>query len=295
MSKPFELVSDVQDDADVSSVVALSLYEKDNSVWALQAIESILNQTYTDFLLIVVIDGPIDNEMRSLLKDKADHTHNFMLVEMEENSGLSVCMNSAINLVLQRFKSIEYFFRMDSDDKSLPDRLSKQVLFFKRHPEISILGTSLVEINEKGRIVGRRILPEKHESILKLLPRRCPINHPTVGIRMSVFEQGFRYRDDLRNTQDYYLWIDLMVEGFKFANLQETLLQFRRVKNFYKRRGIKKSFNEFSARIHAMKKLQKMNASNLFYAIAVLGLRMMPSKIVKLAYKVDRYSSKDKV
>jgi len=103
-----------------------------------------------------------------------------------------------------------------------------------------------------------------------------------------VFEKGFTYDARLMNTQDYFLWVTLASNGFIFRNLKDRLLKFRRVNNFYKRRGLSKSINEFRARVFAMVKLRQLNAYNLFYACSVLLLRLMPGKIVKLAYKLDR-------
>jgi hypothetical protein len=114
------------------------------------------------------------------------------------------------------------------------------------------------------------------------------MNHPTVVFRYSVFEQGFKYRENLLNTQDYFLWIELSAAGFQFANLSEKLLRFRRVNDFYKRRGLQKTINEFKARMFAMRALNKFSISNLLYAISVLTLRLMPPIIVKFAYKLDR-------
>jgi hypothetical protein len=71
--------------------------------------------------------------------------------------------------------------------------------------------------------------------------------------------------------------------------LSDKLLKFRRVNDFYKRRGISKSLNEFRARFYAMKVLKKYSFGNIVYAFAVLGLRVMPGRVIKIAYKLDRY------
>ena len=62
----------------------------------------------------------------------------------------------------------------------------------------------------------------------------------------------------------------------------------RRVNDFYKRRGLTKSLNEFKARFIAMRKLHRYSVFNTVYALAVLGLRLMPARVVKWAYKFDR-------
>ena len=289
MSNSFKVSNPADLSRHVESVVAMAVYAGDRLDWTARAVDSILAQDYDDFLFVVVVDGDIDQQMLSYLEQTAENTQNVVLIRGEQNVGLSQCMNYVIGYTLDNFPGAQYFFRMDADDISEPERLSRQVAFLRQHEDVSVLGSSLVEINEKGKVVGQRLLPLDHDQIKKVFPRRCALNHPTVAVKMSVFEQGFRYRPDLMNTQDYFLWIELCSKGFKFANLPDTLLKFRRVNDFYKRRGLNKSLNEFKARFYAMKALKSRTPLNVVYAFAVIVLRLMPAKLIKLAYKIDRY------
>lgn len=270
-------------------VIGMSVYEKDRIDWLNRAIESIVNQSYENYVFVIVIDGPVPHTMKQTLTLAAQQSPKIMLVQSESNLGLSACMNHVIEYALQNLPKAQVFFRMDADDISLKHRLLKQLEYLRSHSDIDMLGTSLVEVNEKGRKVGKRLLPQSHEEIKAMLPKRCAINHPTVAIKMDIFKKGYRYREDLRNTQDYFLWVDLCAGGYRFANLSDTLLKFRRVNDFYKRRGLSKSINEYKARFYAMKQLKAYSLSNLAYANAVIVLRFMPSKLIKLAYKLDRY------
>jgi glycosyltransferase involved in cell wall biosynthesis len=286
-SEHFSLIRSENSILYAPSIVGLAVYGGDRLNWLEQSIVSILSQSYHDFLLIVVIDGKISNDIYEFLIAAEIKHPNIWLIHSTVNSGLSSCMN----LVIEHAATLnaKYFFRMDSDDISLPERFASQVLFFENNPKVDVLGTSLIEINEVGKKVGKRKLPASHGEILRIFPRRCAINHPTVAIRFSVFGAGFRYKEELKNTQDYFFWTDLMAAGYRFANLPEPLLEFRRVNDFYKRRGLSKSLNEFKARFYAMKKLNRYTIGNVVYAFAVLFLRLMPAKVVKLAYKLDRY------
>lgn len=287
MSKHYSIVQSDKDVAQATAIVGMAVYSEDRIDWVKQALESIENQIYNDFVLILVIDGDVSADMEGFLHQFVEAKPRIMLVKSEKNMGLSVSMNYAVDIA--KAYNPSYFFRMDADDISLPERFAKQITFFEKNPKVSILGSSLIEVNEKGKTVGKRNLPLKHGEILRFLPKRCSINHPTVAIRFSVFEQGFRYREDLMNTQDYFFWAELAAAGFKFANLKQKLLKFRRVNDFYKRRGFSKSINEFKARFYTMKVLKKYSVGNVVYAFAVLGLRLMPARIVKVAYKIDRY------
>ncbi|MGQ8364623.1 glycosyltransferase [Glaciecola sp. 1036] len=278
-----------EEDSKPEALIGMAIHNRDNFLWILQAIDSIVEQSYTKFVFVIIFDGPIDETLRQSLIEKIDLHSKIQLIENENNSGLSTCMNYIFDQVFHLYPWVKYFFRMDADDISMGDRIEKQVRFFEQHPNIDILGTSLVEINESGKIVGKRIMPKSHLKIVSILPRRCPINHPTVGFRASIIRAGFRYKENYMNTQDYFFWVDLCAAGYKFANLKEVLLQFRRVNDFYKRRGFSKSINEFSARRYAMKRLKKLNFVNLTHALIILFIRMLPSKIIKIMYKLDRF------
>ncbi|GGA78544.1 glycosyl transferase [Neiella marina] len=271
---------------EVESIVGMAVYAGDRVDWVALAIESVLRQTYQDFLLCVVIDGPIAPDMRDLLTKLDKEQQRMVLIESETNLGLAACMNGVIDYANEFSPS--FFFRMDSDDICFRGRLARQVKFFRDNPGVSVVGSSLVEIDEKGSSVGRRKMPKKHHEIMRFMPKRCSLNHPTIAIRYDVLEQGFRYNPQLQNTQDYFLWVDLAVAGFQFANINKPLLKFRRAKGFFKRRGLSKSFNEFRARLYAMKKLDRVSPGNLFYACSVFVIRMMPPPLLKFAYKLDR-------
>ena len=289
MSKQFTFLTTPDLYEPLETVVSMAVYMEDRLEWVEQAINSVLQQSYQSFVYVIVIDGEINAKIYTYLCDICRQNKQMVLVLNRSNSGLSSCMNFVIDWVLSDHVEAKYFFRMDADDISEKDRLASQIDYLENHQKVSILGCALKEINEHGLIVGKRKLPVKHGDIVKFLPKRCSINHPTVAIRFNVFKDGFRYNNALRNTQDYFLWIELAAAGYQFANLAEKLLQFRRVNDFYKRRGLAKSFNEFKARFYAMKALKRYTTGNILYAFAVLLLRLMPSKVVKLAYKLDRF------
>lgn len=264
----------------------MAVYHNDCLAWLQQAVSSVLCQSYQSFIYLIVIDGPVSDEITAFLNDTATNDNRIVLAKNAENVGLAASMNFAIEWGMAL--SLNYFFRMDADDISLPERLEKQVSFLNNHEKVGVLGAALTEINEAGEKVGARIMPASHAQIVRVLPRRCSMNHPTVAFRYDVFRQGFRYDAELKNTQDYFLWIQLASEGIVFCNLKDRLLEFRRVNNFYKRRGLTKSLNEFRARLFAMRALRRLTPWNLIYASGVLTMRLMPARIVKMAYRMDR-------
>jgi len=289
LSKQFSFLTPTDMHESCEALVGMAVYKEDRLEWVEQAINSILQQTYQNFVYVIVIDGEINQNIYTYLCDLCRLNKKMILVLNRSNLGLSACMNFIVDWALFEHGDTKYFFRMDADDISEKNRFSSQIAYLEKHQNVSVLGCALKEINENGLIVGKRALPIKHGDIIKFLPKRCSINHPTVAIRFKIFKDGFRYNRELRNTQDYFFWIELAEAGYQFANLGEKLLQFRRVNDFYKRRGLTKSLNEFKARFYAMSLLKRYTIGNIVYAFAVLLLRLMPSKVVKLAYKFDRY------
>jgi|TARA_Y100000588_G_scaffold394512_1_gene515394 glycosyltransferase involved in cell wall biosynthesis len=283
----FSILHDKNKKQHVESIVAMAVYQADNAKWLREAIDSITKQTYINFLFVIVIDGPVPQAISGVLNDAVKRDDRIILTQNSHNIGLASCMNAVIDFSMQ-FKPT-FFVRMDADDISEEHRLLRQITYLKRHSNISVLGSALTEINESGFKVGARVMPASHKQIVRILPRRCSLNHPTVVIRYNVFNDGHRYNGDLLNTQDYFFWITLASKGYIFRNLKDRLLKFRRVNNFYKRRGLSKSLNEFKARVYAITKLKQFSPYNFFYACGVLSLRLMPGKIVKLAYKLDRH------
>ena len=287
MINQFSILHDKNKKQHVESIVAMAVYQADNAKWLREAIDSITKQTYINFLFVIVIDGPVPQAISGVLNDAVKRDDRIILAQNSHNIGLASCMNAVIDFSMQ-FKPT-FFVRMDADDISEEHRLLRQITYLKRHSNISVLGSALTEINESGFKVGARVMPASHKQIVRILPRRCSLNHPTVVIRYNVFNDGHRYNGDLLNTQDYFFWITLASKGYIFRNLKDRLLKFRRVNNFFKRRGLSKSLNEFKARVYAITKLKQFSPYNFFYACGVLSLRLMPGKIVKLAYKLDRH------
>ncbi|MBE8233761.1 MAG: hypothetical protein HAW67_08500 [Endozoicomonadaceae bacterium] len=106
--------------------------------------------------------------------------------------------------------------------------------------------------------------------------------------KIKIFNDGNRYNVSLLNTQDYYLWVDLIAAGNTFSNINKPLLYFRKNSSFYKRRGFKKVFNDIRCRLYAMQKLNCFSLKNLFYLVSLVIIRIAPSKLKKLAYHFFR-------
>ncbi|WP_369769536.1 glycosyltransferase family 2 protein [Flavobacterium sp. WC2416] len=180
-----------------------------------EAVDSILNQTYADFELLVIDDASSDGTV-SILKSYKDSR--IQLIEKPINTGYT----NSLNLGLQLAKG-RYIARMDGDDISLAERFSKQVAFLEDNPKVILCGT-WYSIMGSDRIVK---LPERHDVIkVALLKGNC-FAHPSVMIRKQCLE-GFSIVYDVSKepAEDYDLWVRLVMKG-NLHNLQEVLLDYR--------------------------------------------------------------------
>jgi glycosyltransferase involved in cell wall biosynthesis len=181
-----------------------------------EAIDSILNQTLPDFEFIIVNDGSTDRT-DDIVKTYRDPRIRF--VENEKNMGLIRSLNKGLELA-----EGAYIARMDSDDISLPERLSIQASFLDTHPEVGVCGTWAKIIDEKGNVTGA-LKPLSGDAVRKLFWRPSSVLHPTCMIRAKLLKDH-RYSLDYPHAEDYELWLRLYSKT-DFYNLDRFLLLYR--------------------------------------------------------------------
>ena len=266
--------------------VALSVYKSDILSDLKKSIESIQAQTFSNIKVFIEVDGRVSDDVRSYL-DQVGDDDRISVNYNSENRGLAFRLNQIIDKFLQD-KTLTHLARMDADDISHIKRFEKQIDFFTKNPNVDVIGTSMYEINQQGIIQSYKKMPVDDGELKNKIIKRCPFNHPTVIFQRRVLEDGNRYPAELKNTQDYYLWINLAKKGYTFANIDEPLLFFRVNNSFFERRGKNKAKNDFNAKVYAMNVLECHSIKNWMYAIAIYILRISPSKLSKLAYKYLR-------
>lgn len=188
-----------------------------------EAVNSILDQTYSNIELIVIDDGSTD-ETAKIISSFNDHRVKYY--RNSYNRGLVYTLNRGIKL-----SKGKYIARMDSDDISLRTRIYKQVEYLEEHKDCIVCGTYAQSFRTDS--LGNKIKMSKltyeinDKEIKKSLVYDCCFAHPTVMIRSSVFiESNVYYDDKWKNGDDYKLWIDLMPYGM-YHNIPEVLLQYR--------------------------------------------------------------------
>ncbi len=266
--------------------VALSIYKSDTLIYLQESINSILNQTYKNFDLYIKVDGDVNNDIRFFLK-KLENNKNVFIDYYCSNKGLAFRLNQIIDEVVEK-GIYDFVARMDADDISVLNRFQVQIDFFQKHHNVDVLGSDIIEIDEYGNELFYKRMDYDHNKIKTKIIKKCPFNHPSVMFKIDVFNSGFRYNSALKNTQDYYLWVDLLSAGKIFSNVNKPLLMFRVNESFHSRRGLNKAINDVKSRLYAFRKLDVISFSNIVHVINLFILRLSPSKIKKIAYKYLR-------
>lgn len=194
-----------------------------------EAVESILQQTYSDFEFIIIDDCSTDSSYK-ILQEYAAKDQRIKLFRNEQNYKQAYTKNRAIEIAQGK-----YIAFMDADDISLPERFAKQVEFMESHPEIGVCG-SLFEpfTNDMNCQLGNMNLPAEHDIIkIYLCMFYNVIAHPTTIIRKQVFSDRSNFYNNIFSglAEDYELWSRLAYNGAKFHNIQEPLLLYRFSKN----------------------------------------------------------------
>lgn len=183
-----------------------------------EAIESILNQTFTDFELIVINDGSAD-KTKDIILSYTDSR--IVYLENEKNSGIVVTLNKGIDIATG-----EYIARMDSDDISLPTRFERQIAFMDTHTEIGVLGTAIKTFGESVQ-EQTRIFSTKPNKLKADLLFSTNIAHPSVMMRKSVLDKhNIRYDLEYAGAEDFLMWWNLS-QKTQIATLPEVLLNYR--------------------------------------------------------------------
>ena len=196
--------------------VVMSVYNGER--YLRQAVDSILNQTFTDFEFIIVDDGSTDDTPAFL-----DSYTDPRIVRLKNNACIGLTRSLNRGLVVAQGA---YIARQDADDISLPARLEQQVKFLDSHPTVGLVGTRREEIDEQGRTLVVRELPCDDLYIRAWLLWRVPFTHGSILARSSLLRLLGGYREVFDTTQDYDLWLRL-AECTQLANLPEGLYRYR--------------------------------------------------------------------
>lgn len=218
------------------------------------AIRSIVNQTFSNWELLVIDDGSND---RTVAIAQAFNDWRIRIVDDHTHKGLSFRLNQAIEL--SRGK---YFARMDGDDVSYPDRLLLQVSYLDQHHEVDLLGGGMVVVNRQGQILGTRKVPLTHDEICRRPWAGFYLAHPTWMGKAEWFRR-YLYRTDAVRCEDQDLLFRSYAES-RFASIPEIILGYNE-----EALSVRKLL---SGRRHFARSVMKQAISQQKYALAAVAV-----------------------
>ena len=181
-----------------------------------EAMESILNQTFTDFEYLILNDSPDNTKLDEIVASYGDLRIRYE--RNEQNMGITPSRNKLLQMA-----EGEYIAIFDHDDISDPTRLEKQVAYLDAHPEIGVVGSWVQEF-PSGKLVR---YPENDEEIRMGLMWGCVVPHSAAMVRRKVLEEhGIMYEERFSPSEDYALWCRL-IPHTQFHNLPEVLFRYR--------------------------------------------------------------------
>jgi len=183
-----------------------------------EAITSVLRQSFGDFEFLIIEDGSTDSSL-AIIESFRDPR--IIVVRNQMNKGLIYSLNKGFDLARG-----EYIARMDCDDISLPERLSKQVAYMTQHQEVGICGTWSKTIGEVKKSWKTRF-PTEHTEIVAHLLFNTAITHPTAMFNVAKLRAlNLKYDASALDAEDYDLWVNAF-DYFSLGNVGETLFLYR--------------------------------------------------------------------
>lgn len=191
-------------------------------------LESINRQTYQHYEHLIIDDGSTDQTERIVT---AYQTKNDRVKYVyQEHQGRVVARNRGLQEAGGKYLAV-----LDADDIALPQRLSVQVEYLEKDPELAGVGSWAYLINQRGKEIGRHEVPTDCQQVRETMIRLPPFVHPTVIYRRHILEELGGFNLSFPRAQDYELMLRL-VARYRFENLPKYLVKYRQ----YQRPGLLK-------------------------------------------------------
>lgn len=255
--------------------VIMSVYNADNYQILLDSVNSILDQTFSNFEFIICDDGSTNNKTGKYLEKIRKLDNRIKVIGYKNNKGPAYCRNVCI-----RNAKGNYIAFQDDDDRSEKNRLEIEYNFLKKNPSYSFVGT-IANVFEKDRIWGQFALPEKPTK--KDFLWNSPFLNPSMMFRKSILQEakGFRVSEETRRAEDYDLFMRLYAKGYKGYNIQKILFNYRiniddEKKKKY--RSMKDRINEAKVR-HRGFKILHLGYRSVPYVIKPIIIGLIPAPI----------------
>jgi len=266
--------------------IIMSLYHNDKADELTECLESIFNQSYKEYDLLLYYDGLIETATRSVIDSFAiERSMPIYTIEFDVNHGLAFGLNQLIT----SYSGYEYYVRMDADDIMREDRIEEQVAFLESNLDIDVVGSDYFEFSNDGKYIKTVRFPSTHKEMEALFAYRNPIAHVSAVFRKSYFDKAGLYPLNTIKDEDTVMWLNGFLSECRFANLSLPLVKVRISDAFFKRRsGHNKSYADMKNRFLV---INQMNYSKKYYLVAIIKYIIQvtfPPTLMRLMYSKFR-------
>lgn len=272
-------------EVDLKLSVLMSVYAQDDKNYFEIALKSITSdQILKPQQVVLVQDGSVSKAIDHIIKkiENENSDIRFDIIRLKNNSGLAVALNIGLKVC-----ECDWIARMDADDIALPDRFMKQARAILTDTTLDVIGSAVNEFRKTpGDLNLIREGKKIHCEIEKMARRRNPMNHMSVIYRkQSVLSVG-GYPTNFGKIEDYALWIKMIINGAKFANMEEVLVYVRVGNGFLERRSNHQEIQDwdrlqdYMIEHHFISKKQKY-----FNKLCIRGFIYMPNCLKVMAYR----------
>lgn len=262
--------------------VLMSLYIKEKAEYFDECMRSVLSQTVLPSEIVIVEDGPIADELRTVLnKYKKEHSELIKSVVFKENQGLGLALRAGVEAC-----SNELIARMDTDDIAIKNRFEKQLEEFEKNSSLDICGSNIDEFeNTPTTIVARRSVPANDAEIKEYQKRRDAFNHMTVMYKKSAVIKAGNY-ESCPLMEDTYLWVRMMKNGVVCKNIEESLVYARIGKDMFARRGGLAYFKKYKQGRKMVYQTGYISRFDYWYTVAVQFIvALIPCRVRGFVFK----------
>lgn len=190
-----------------------------------QSIESILNQTFTDFEYIIVNDGSTDNTYR-IIQEYASKDNRIIIINNEKNIGIVKSLNKALDIAKGKYIALQ-----DGDDISFPKRLEEQYMFLENNHDYVLVGSNIIVMDEYENFISEPMRPINNLDAKFGLLFRCIFSHPSIMYRKKVLDDNnLKYDENYIHAEDFRLITQISQYG-KIFNIKNPLIKYRKHSN----------------------------------------------------------------
>ena len=193
-----------------------------------ESINSIINQYFKDFELIVYDDKSTDGTLKIVEETLKGSGIRYVIKTpfVGERVGCGQGRNKAIQEAMGKYIAIQ-----DADDISFPDRLQKEVDFLEKNEDVFCVSSWADVIDEKGDMIDCFVYPPLNHNDIKveiLRKNNNPMIDPSSMFRKNIFNELGGYDKKWKLVPDFNLWRRAVIKGYKFGNIGEQLVKYRK-------------------------------------------------------------------